>query len=181
MESLSRTYILLVLESTRLHPSNMPEPTPAPSATTSAPSPPSQSTSNSPTTFQAYAASYGLNSVTTGAPDADFDKDGIPNLLEYLLGGNPTLPNSGLLPTITKAPGSSNVVFTYKRKIAAEGLTQVIEHATSLSSTWTPAEDGENGVTIVTAPVPGDATAEQVTVTIPSTSTSRFVRLKASR
>jgi hypothetical protein len=38
---------------------------------------------------------------------------------------------------------------------------------------------GAGGVTIVTAPV--DAQTEQVTVTIPSTSTSRFVRLKASR
>ena len=112
---------------------------------------------------------------------ADFDKDGIPNLLEYLLGGNPTLPSSGLLPAITKAPGSTNVVFTYQRKIAATGVTQVIEHATSLSPPWTPAVHGAGGVTIVTAPVPGDATSEQVTVTIPSTGTSRFVRLKAGR
>lgn len=131
--------------------------------------------------FQSYAASFGLNSVTTGAPDADHDKDGIPNLLEYLLGGNPTLPGSGLLPTITKAPGSSNLVFTYKRKIAATGVTQVIEHAASLSSTWSTAVHGQNGVTIATATVPGDATTEHVTVTIPSPSTSRFVRLKASR
>jgi hypothetical protein len=35
--------------------------------------------------------------------------------------------------------------------------------------------------TIVTAAVPGDATTEQVTATIPSTSASRFVRLKATR
>ena len=112
---------------------------------------------------------------------ADFDKDGVPNLLEYLFGGNPTLPSSGLLPAVTKAPGSNNVVFTYKRKIAATGVTQVIEHATSLSPPWTPAVHGAGGVTITTTPVPGDATAEQVTVTIPSTSTSRFVRLKASR
>ncbi len=131
--------------------------------------------------FQSYAASYSLNSVTTGAPDADFDKDGVPTLLEYLLGGNPTLPSSGLLPAITKAPGSSNLVFTYKRKVAATGVTQVIEHATSLSPPWTPATHGASGVTIITAAVPGDATAEQVTVTIPSTSSSRFVRLKASR
>jgi len=131
--------------------------------------------------FQSYAASYGLNSLTTGAPDADFDNDGIPNLLEYLLGGNPTLPSSGLLPAVTKAPGSNNLVFTYKRKLAATGVTQVIEHATKLSSPWTPALHGAGGVTIITAAVPGDATAEQVTVTIPSTSTSRFVRLKASR
>jgi Immunoglobulin domain len=131
--------------------------------------------------FQAFAASYGLNSVTTGAPDADFDKDNIPNLLEYLLGGNPLLPSSGLLPAITKASGSNDLVFTYKRKIAATGVTQVIEHTTSLSPPWTAAVHGLGGVTIVTVPVPGDATSEQVTATIPSTSNSRFVRLKASR
>lgn len=131
--------------------------------------------------FQSFAASFGLNSVTTGAPDADHDKDGIPNLLEYLFGGNPTLPSSGLLPTATKAPGSTNHVFTYKRKIAVTGVTQVIEHATSLSPPWTHAVHGAGGVTIITTAVPGDATAEQVTVTIPSTSPSRFVRLKANR
>ena len=111
----------------------------------------------------------------------DPDKDGIENLLEYIFGSDPTLPNSGLLPHITKAPGSSNLVFTYKRKIAATGVTQVIEHATNLSPPWTPAVHGASGVSITAAAVPGDATAEQVTVTIPSTSTSRFVRLKASR
>jgi Immunoglobulin domain len=111
----------------------------------------------------------------------DFDSDGIPNLLEYLLGGNPVLASSSLLPTITKAPGSNTLVFTYKRKIAATGVTQVIEHATSLSPPWTPAVHGAGGVTIITAAVPGDATAEQVTVTIPSTSSSRFVRLNARR
>ena len=131
--------------------------------------------------YSEFASDYGLNPLTTGAPGFDFDKDGVPNLLEYLLGGNPTLPSTGLLPAITKAPGSNNLVFTYKREIAATGVTQVIEHSTSLSSAWTLAVHGAGGVTIVTTPVPGDATSEQVTVTIPSTSTSRFVRLRASR
>ena len=63
---------------------------------------------------------------------------------------------------------------SYKRKLAAAEVTQVIEHATSLSPPWTPAVHGTGGVTIATAPVQGDAT-------IPSTSTSRFVRLKATR
>jgi hypothetical protein len=129
--------------------------------------------------YSEFASDYGLNPLTTGAPDFDYDKDGIPNLLEYLLGGNPTLSNSGLLPTVTKAPGSTHLVFTYKRKLAATGVTQVIEHSTSLSPPWTPAVNGAGGVTIITAPV--DAQTEQVTVTIPSTSTSRFVRLKAGR
>ncbi len=134
------------------------------------------------TTWQAsFFTPAQLANPAIGGDTADFDKDGIPTLLEYLLGGNPTLPNSGLLPTITKAPGSSNVLFTYKRKIAATGVTQVIEHAMSLSPPWTPAVHGASGVTIITAAIPGDATAEQVIVTIPSTSASRFVRLKVSR
>jgi hypothetical protein len=129
--------------------------------------------------YSGFASNYGLNPMTTGAPDFDYDNDGVPNLLEYLFGGNPTLPSSGLLPAVTKAPGSSNVVFTYKRGIAATGVTQVIEHSPNLAPPWTPAVHGTGGVTIVTAPV--DAQTEQVTVTIPSTSASRFVRLKASR
>jgi hypothetical protein len=131
--------------------------------------------------YQAYIAGFSLNSATIGAPDGDFDNDGIDNLLEYLLGGNPTLPSSGLLPSITKPPGSNNLIFTYKRKTAATGVTQVIEHATNLSPPWTTAVHGQNGVSILTTPVPGDTTTEQVTVTIPSATVSRFVRLKASR
>ncbi len=111
--------------------------------------------------------------------DVDFDNDGIPNLLEYLFGGNPTLSNSGLQPTIGKAPGSNSLVFSYKRKLAATGVTQIIEYSTSLSSGWTPAVHGTGGVTITTSPV--DAETEQVTVTIPSTAPSRFARLRASR
>ena len=122
-----------------------------------------------------------LTDSAISGPTIDFDKDGIPNLLEYLLSGNPTLLSSGLLPTVSKAPGSNSLVFTYKRKIAATGVTQVIEHSTTLSPPWTAAVHGASGVTIITAAVPNDTTAEQATVTIPSTSTSRFVRLKAIR
>ena len=120
-----------------------------------------------------------LANPAISGPGADFENDGIPNLLEYLLGGNPILPSSNLLPTITKAPGSANLVFTYKRKLAATGVTQVIEHSPNLAPPWTPAVHGTGGVTIVTSPV--DAQTEQVTVTIPSASASRFVRLKANQ
>ena len=132
--------------------------------------------------FQAYTASYGLNSVTTGAPDADSDKDGIANLLEYLLGGNPVLPNFGLLPTLSTTPisGGRNLIFSYKRKLAATGVTQVIQSSSSLSSIWTPAVHGQNGVTIVTALVPGDSSTEQVTATIPMAGGKGFVRLRAN-
>ena len=131
--------------------------------------------------FQSFAASYGLNSVTTGAPDADFDKDGIPNLLEFILGGDPVMPDSHLLPILstTPGPGGRNLIFSHKRKLAATGVTQVIESTPSLSTTWTPAVHGQNGVTITTTPV--DPQTEQVTATIPLSGGKGFVRLKASR
>lgn len=122
-----------------------------------------------------------LANAAISSDDVDFDNDGIDNLLEYLFGGNPKLPDSGLLPAVSKAPGSSNVVFTYKRKIASTEVIQVIELSTTLSPPWIPAVHGLGGVTIVIAPVPGDATTEQVTVTIPSTEAKLFVRINASR
>ena len=131
------------------------------------------------TWLASFFTSTQLANPAVSGDTVDFDNDGIPNLLEYLLGGNPTLPNSDLLPTITKALGSSDLVFTYKRKIAASGVIQVIEHTVDFSSPWTTAVHAQNGVTITTSPV--DASTEQVNVTIPSTSPSRFVRLKAIR
>ncbi len=132
-----------------------------------------------PDAFSAFVSGYNLDPLTTGAPGFDFDKDGVPNLLEFLFGSNPTLPGGNSPPSITKVPGSSNLTFTYNRKLAATGVTQVVEHSTNLSSTWAPAIHGQNGVTLATTPV--DATTEQVTVTIPSTTASRFVRLRATR
>jgi len=134
-----------------------------------------------PDAFSGFVSGYGLDLFTTGSPDFDFDKDGVPNLLEYIFGTNPTLPGGSALPSLTKAPGTSNVVLTYKRKVAAAGVTQVVEHSTSLSPPWSPAVHGESGVTIISTPVPGDATSEQVTVTIPSAGTQRFVRVSATR
>ena len=75
--------------------------------------------------------------------------------------------------------GGRNLVFRYNRKLTSTGVTQVIEHTANLSAAWTPAVQGQNGVTIATTPL--DAATEQVTVTIPTTGSSRFVRLKASR
>ena len=57
--------------------------------------------------------------------------------------------------------------------------TTVIDHSTNLTFPWPPAVHGTSGVTIVTTSV--DAQTEQVTVTIPTSSDKRFVRLKTSR
>lgn len=58
--------------------------------------------------FAAYASSNGL----TGAAGADFDKDGIADAVEYVLGTSPTAPNGGA-PVATVTGG--NLVFTFTR------------------------------------------------------------------
>lgn len=131
--------------------------------------------------YQGFASGYGLNSVTTGAPEVDYDKDGVSNLLEFVLGGNPTVAGAAILPTLTTTPsaGGRSLIFSYRRKLAAAGIAQEVEYATSLIAAWTPAVHGQNGVVIATSPV--DATTQQVTVTIPVVGDRAFARLKASR
>lgn len=113
--------------------------------------------------------------------DVDFDLDGIDNLIEFILGGSPTATNANILKnaTTTPAPGGRNLVFSYDRKTAANGITQVIETSPTLSGIWTPAVHGAAGVVISTSPL--DAQTERVTATIPSTETKLFVRMKATR
>jgi hypothetical protein len=131
--------------------------------------------------YQGYISGYGLNSVTTGAPEVDYDKDGVSNLLEFVLGGNPALAGTAILPTLTSTPitGGRNLVFSYRRRLAAAGIAQGVEYATSLAAAWTPAVHGQNGVLIATTPV--DANTQQVTVTIPVVGGRAFARLKATR
>ena len=119
--------------------------------------------------------------ISVSGDNADPDHDGIPNLLEFVLCGNPALPNTTNRPTLTTTPvtGGQTLVYRYKRKLAPSGFVDVVEHAGNLSATWTTAVHGQNGVTITTTPV--DAATEQVTVTIPSAGTSRFVRLGVTR
>ena len=118
-------------------------------------------------------------SISSG--NADSDNDGIANLLEFLFGGNPTSAGASIIPTLTTTPvaGAQTLIFRYNRQLSATGVSQVIEHSSGLSSIWVPAVHGQNGVTITTSPV--DAVTQQITVTIPSTGSNRFVRLKASR
>lgn len=132
--------------------------------------------------YQAFVSGYGLNPATTGAEQNDFDKDGLPNLVELLVGGNPTDADPELIPTLTKSPiaGGQNLVFKYYRSTLSTGIvTGIVQHNTTLEPAWVTAVNGVGGVTITSAP--SDDDEELVTVTIPSTTTKRFVRLNASR
>jgi hypothetical protein len=134
-----------------------------------------------PDAYTTFASDNGLDPFTTGAPESDFDKDGIPNILEFVLNGNLRLAEADILPKLTATPvgGGQSMVFRYKRRLTAAGVTQIVEHSATMVPPWTTAVHGENGVTIIPSPV--NSTTEQVTVTIPSTDGKRFVRLKVVR
>jgi cyclophilin family peptidyl-prolyl cis-trans isomerase len=105
---------------------------------------------------------------------SDPDADGIVNLLEYALGGDPLSASSTPTPLLQVSglsPQPVFLTFTYKRAVAS-GLTYEVQTTTDLThpASWTPA-----GVTQGTPDVNGNVTA-----TIPHSSGSRFLRLSVT-
>ena len=124
--------------------------------------------------------------------DADFgadpDHDGLSNGIEFVVGGQPNPANAGsnscdLLPTL--ALSGTNLVFTYRRTALAAtqpGIVINAEYGTDLTG-WTTAQDGVNGVSIVTTTDGFEPGVDKVEVTLPSslTGTGRlFARLNVS-
>lgn len=105
-------------------------------------------------------------------PTADPDLDGISNLLEFSLGGNPVVSSQSILPT--QATVGPNVVLSYQRSDESESpaTTQVGQWSTDLSA-WTdvtPVLVSENG-----------ALPDDMTVSVPTANAAAgrlFVRLK---
>ncbi|MEY3895620.1 MAG: hypothetical protein RLZZ214_1139 [Verrucomicrobiota bacterium] len=117
---------------------------------------------------------YNSPPLSTGdkLPSADPDNDGINNLLEFTLGGNPVVSSQAIQPT--QATVGSNLVLSYKRTDESESpaTTQVGQWSTDLNS-WTdvtPVLVNENGTA-----------SDDMTVSVPTSSAVAghlFVRLK---
>ncbi|MEA3188356.1 MAG: hypothetical protein QOD99_2186 [Chthoniobacter sp.] len=125
-----------------------------------------------------FAASYGLDPATSGAPAADPDLDGVNNKFEFFLGGNPTrADNASMLPVSHYLTGAApGLVFEFNRSKAAASMSYTVEYSTDLR-TWTTAADGVNGVTVAITPV--DANLDHVKVIVPAASSPRvFAKLR---
>ena len=127
-----------------------------------------------------YATWANANGLTTGVNDGtndDPDNDGISNVLEFVLGGNPLASSTSILPTVSAS--GSNFVFTFNRSDESESeVALTFQHGTNLTG-WTnvsiPAATAgsvavtENGVS-----------PDTVVVTIPKgANTKLFGRLEA--
>jgi autotransporter-associated beta strand protein/T5SS/PEP-CTERM-associated repeat protein len=129
---------------------------------------------------------YGL-SGGNAAFDFDYDKDGIPNGMEWILGGNPTVnDNSSILPAVTgTATGGLTLVFNRATASISE-TTLTVQWNTDLNSTWNSIPIGavDVGPSGINPTVDIDApSVGKVTVNIPAGNAVGdriFARLKAT-
>jgi autotransporter-associated beta strand protein len=118
--------------------------------------------------YASWVAGFGLNGPAAQA-DADPDFDGIANLVEFVLGGNPaTVSDSALLPTVALVSNPGGTVppgqylrFTYRRTADSAYLNPGMQFNATLSGPWTTAVGAAGVVEVVTpgfftTPVPAD-------------------------
>lgn len=115
-------------------------------------------------------------------PGVDADKDGIPNAIEFVIGGNPANANdSDKLPTAAISGG--NFVFTFRRTdLSNYAPVPFVQYGSSLTG-WTTAQHGVNGVTITVTDNFYAAGIDRVVVSIPQSLASGqklFARLNAT-
>ncbi len=88
------------------------------------------------------------NGITGAGATADSDGDGIPNGIEFVIGGDPSGPgsdSSSLLPVITL--DADYLYFIFRRTDAAAGYNPYVEYSSSLGL-WAMADPGVDGVFI---------------------------------
>ena len=132
-----------------------------------------------------YLASFGLNgskALVTAEPDFD----GIPNLIEYALGSNPSVPGVAALPavTINDYGGTEYLVITFNRSSVATDLTYTVE-ATSDFVTWTHLASSTGGAAMNGPGLVGETGSAptfnaEVRDTVPVFEIARFIRLRVS-
>jgi len=141
--------------------------------------------------YASWAAAKGLDGTPGKAngPTDDPEYDGIENLLEYVLNGNPLASDMAILPT--QSIVGTNFVFSFTRRIdSAADTTQSYESSTNLSdwtsiaplpipASTTPGTFGAITVGAVTGTPPNEVQA--ITITVPKgANTKLFGRLNVT-
>jgi len=86
--------------------------------------------------YAQWAASYGLDPATDGAPGEDPDGDGFSNAMEFAFGTNPTEPTGSLM---TTAHDGGDLVVTYAER--DQGVSYAVQSTSDLAlGPWVDAE-----------------------------------------
>jgi len=135
--------------------------------------------------FDAWRTRYfgGQANSPSAAPAADFDSDGIANLLEYSFGTDPTVPQSGPSYAVTVQGGKLKVSFTRSLQTDNALTIEVDASDTLASGSWTPLATKVGGNAWATSAgviVTDDPGTSAVTVTdsqVISGQSKRFLRI----
>jgi len=111
------------------------------------------------------------NAALTG-PNADYDKDGFANLVEYALGTDPKVSRSTGLPQVGRT--ATEWTFTYQRPAAITDVTYAVEVSTTLTS-WST-----TGVTHTLVSTTGGIATWRASVPV-ATGANCFFRLRVTR
>lgn len=132
----------------------------------------------------AYGSFETTNGISGAGSDTDSDGDGIPNGIEFVIGGDPSGPGSAsnaLLPTSTIDATYLN--FEFRRTDDSASYNPFVQYGTNLGG-WTAAQNGVNGVIVTVDDNFYNATTDRVTVRIPrslaSPDTKLFARLRVN-
>jgi len=143
-------------------------------------SPDSTQASATPSSPYAIWAANPAQGLSAGVNDGlidDPDRDGIPNLLEFVLGGNPMVASRTILPALTHIGTAWSFEYDRSDLSLPPATTQVVEYGSDLTG-WTaitiPATSG--GSVTITPGSPSD----HVKVAIPSPGPRTFARLKVT-
>lgn len=119
------------------------------------------------------------NGIASASPTDDSDTDGIPNAIEFVLGSDPSGPDSDSSDSLpTGEIEGTFFKFVFTRTLASASFAPYVEFGDSLND-WTTAINGESGIQISEEPVEG-MDMDRVTVLIPlalATENRLFARL----
>ena len=128
--------------------------------------------------YAEWAAGQGLTGAAA-LPQADPDKDGIANSVEFVIGGRAAVAgDAALLPWAGRSGGV--LEFRYRRSDASAYLAPSVETAAQLEGPWTLAVSGVGGIAVGVENDFHGAGMDRVTVQIPAAGERLFARLRVT-
>lgn len=128
-----------------------------------------------------YSSFESANGIPGAGSNTDSDKDGIPNGIEFVIGGDPSgsdaaSNSNSLLPVATVT--ATHVNFVFRRTDESASANPYVQYGSVITG-WTTAQHNVGGVTITTENDGFGTGVDRVTVAIPRGTGSRlFARLR---
>lgn len=106
-------------------------------------------------------------SIVGEGANVDTDGDGIPNGIEFVIGGDPSGPNSDSSSLLPKAVLNGDYLdFTFRRTVASAVFNPYVQYGSNLTG-WTTAVNGQNGIIVIIGDEQPEAGVDLITVRIP--------------